>query len=888
MASSDKQDSKRPARALEGEVVEPEEEEVVVGQQLQQQPADATRVISPPQPKRRRVADSARVRAVRACQRCRRLKEKCDGQQPCQRCFRSGRACEFTPVGTSVSTAATHHSSRPRPPTASNNSVVSTGEVGPINGESARSEERVKCLERLVQHLLGDVPMDLNNLRRMSDKARQKTSAASDIGSDRPGTEDLDDLTLEDENFTVKTLSQSTAHYSGEFSHWNFSQKLRRRLSQCLDSNVPVTPVRLDTRNPTALQQHVPGRSVVPNRPGMRILEYWRATQLQSPKSLVQSVLSCLPPRAVANFLVQVYFQFAQVNCFYVEEAWLWKKLDFLYEAPGHVTSEDSTWVCSVLMVLAIGTQFAHMAAGPPGDSSSETGDDGRVKTPAFTPDSDSDVGVTFYQMASKLIPDIITIASMESVQACLLLAHYALPLDTQGLAYTYLGLGIKMAIQNGMHRRYAGTDLDAWTIETRNRLWWTAYTVERRVSVLHGRPASIAPTEVDAELPKDLAEFRKHDDVSRFANMSALIDMTLRLGDVAHAITLLRRCPKTLQPTYFERIVDICQTLHSWWSTLDPSVQNPTPMSPLFRSNAHLKLSLYLNDIFVGRPFIFYQTSGASPGAISSPGATRRPESKCSPASANPDQADRPRNRAALVERAVEAAIKSIGLLRTLHETTGLARPSYTEFSSCRAALLVMLAQSVNGPQSAELKTAIEMGMQLIRKMAVGNNVSTQSETSVIEALEIAVRRLHEMQEARGAVAEGERAAVQYGVDDHEKAHEEEVDVGKSGYERFRQWASLWPASKGDQQQDGIRSHGKGASSGHGFPQMTTTSPLPGSSSWPGPPAGPVDQSPESARWMAMMDNGGLGIGAEQVDEMSLFGGFPELGALDGWPGLM
>lgn len=221
-----------------------------------------------------------------------------------------------------------------------------------------------------------------------------------------------------------------------------------------------------------------PSRSLSTKGPGMRVLEYWRATQLQSPKTLVQSVLSCLPPRGVSNFLVQIYFQFAQVNCFYVEEAWLRKKLGFLYEAPGHVTSEDSAWVCSVLMVLAIGTQFAHMAAGPPKDTDNPDEDN----TTALPGGSDSEVGVTFYQMASKLIPDVITVASMESVQACLLLAHYALPLDTQGLAYTYLGLGIKMAIQNGMHRRYAGADLDVWTVETRNRLWWTAYTVERQV----------------------------------------------------------------------------------------------------------------------------------------------------------------------------------------------------------------------------------------------------------------------------------------------------------------------------------------------------------------------------------------------------------------------
>lgn len=233
---------------------------------------------------------------------------------------------------------------------------------------------------------------------------------------------------------------------------------------------------------------------------------------------------------------------------------------------------------------------------------------------------------------------------------------------------------------------------------------------------------------------------------------------------------------------------------------------------------------------------------------------------------------------------------MNSIVLLRTLHETTGLARPSYTEFSSCRAALLVMLAQSVNGPQSAELKAAIEMGMQLIRRMAVGNNVSTQSETSVIEALEIAVRRLHEMQEARGGMGEGDHGgAVSYGADDDRGKVYEEVDAGKTGYERFRQWASLWPAAKGDTQQEATRSQGKGISSSCVFPQATTPSALPGSSSsCPAPPAVVVNQSPESARWLAMMDNAGIGIGAEQVDEMSLFGGFPELGALDGWPGLM
>lgn len=204
MASTTENDTKRPARELE-------DDEVVVVQQDSDQLHHAG---SPPHPKRRRVADSVRVRAARACQRCRRLKEKCDGRHPCQRCSRSGRSCEFTPVTAGFTAPTSSYSTKQRASHAPSASVRSIGESSSVAGDDSRSEERVKCLENLVQHLLGNVPMDLSNLRRMSDKVRQRAAPASDVGDDRPEPEYLDDLTLEDENFTVKTLSQSIARKS--------------------------------------------------------------------------------------------------------------------------------------------------------------------------------------------------------------------------------------------------------------------------------------------------------------------------------------------------------------------------------------------------------------------------------------------------------------------------------------------------------------------------------------------------------------------------------------------------------------------------------------------------------------------------------------------------
>lgn len=209
MSSITVADSKRPA-SVEDDEGHPKHEQPVENPAA---PEDKSTI--PPQPKRRRVADSARVRAVRACQRCRRLKEKCDGRQPCQRCYRSGRDCEFAPVGVSAAAGAAAKASgaggatkttTPHRPTKSENNPQ---EASLAVAEIARTEERTKCLERLVQHLLGDVPLDLNNLRRMADKAGRRSE--SDVGSAMTGTDELDDLTLEDENFTVKTLSKSTA-----------------------------------------------------------------------------------------------------------------------------------------------------------------------------------------------------------------------------------------------------------------------------------------------------------------------------------------------------------------------------------------------------------------------------------------------------------------------------------------------------------------------------------------------------------------------------------------------------------------------------------------------------------------------------------------------------
>lgn len=193
-----------------------------------------------------------------------------------------------------------------------------------------------------------------------------------------------------------------------------------------------------------------------------------------------------LPPRYVADFLIQSFFKYAQTNNWYVEEDRLLAKLNVCYSDPSSLCADDAGAVCSILMVMAIGTQFAHMESlTAPVNYRSSSGlaaaDSLDLEQLDQRFSEDETVGLKFYQHASQLLPDIIAAASVRSVQACLLIGTYLLPLDTAGLSYTYFGLALKIAIQNGMHRRYPGGEqLSPRMIEVRNRVFWTAYTIEK------------------------------------------------------------------------------------------------------------------------------------------------------------------------------------------------------------------------------------------------------------------------------------------------------------------------------------------------------------------------------------------------------------------------
>ncbi|KAJ5394593.1 transcriptional regulator family: Fungal Specific TF [Penicillium crustosum] len=595
-----------------------------------------------------------RRRASLACETCRKQKEKCEGGQPCWRCQRLGRSCHFQgqPIPTTTS------------PCSSSVPVVSA---------PTDENRRIQSLEHIARHFLGDVSLDEENISRIADKLRSSTNTT------------LPETALDiNESFDVHFVSNNMAHYSGEFSHWNFSQKLRRKMSCQIDQT------------------------------DSRVKEYWRPTQLQSSPEIMVETMMHLPPRPIADFLINMFFKYAEINSFYMERKWIEEKVALCYSSTTTYTAIDFPWVCSVFVVLAIGTQVAHMEDEKPKPDSEITEE--------LNLCSEDSVGLVFYHAACKLIPDVLLVASHESVQVFLLLATYSLPVSTGGLAYTYYGLAMKMAIQNGMHRQYQGSNYDSRTIELRNRLFWTTYTVEKYVSIMHGRPMSIARSEINADMPKDCPTF----DSPRFANLSAFHTLISYLGEISETLAQFKRCPKRLLSEYSERLSRLRASIKQWWDSLPATEEcrDLCSQGPNFRQNSHLRLCYLLIYVYMGRAFIFVddrkKQSEPIVGADHDPGRARR---------------------SVLVDDCVSSALDILNTLQSLSDHVGLCRASYNEFGACRAAILVILAESLNSGRSQRLQDGLHRGMGLIRQMVGG--CSSESEISYLESIEAAISQL-------------------------------------------------------------------------------------------------------------------------------------------------
>ncbi|KAJ5767239.1 uncharacterized protein N7511_004855 [Penicillium nucicola] len=580
--------------------------------------------------------------------------------------------------------------------------------------------ERTKYMERILKRVIEGISLDTKSLGKLADAL---DADYHDKGGNPSDPQDDEGLRMDDEACTMEPVGDNTTHFSGEFSYWNFSMRIKSHIQSQIrepDTRVCITiTVNMQVARLTKIKLQDPDHSS----------DFPRAHHLRPSNSHLSAAIASCPPRHIANFLVKIFFKYSETHYFLVQQSWILSKLDLLYNNPENFSHKGAeVTVAIILSVLAIGTQYAHLESlsQAPTSASGST----------F---SEDDVGTTFYQQAIRLLPEIIEIASLESVQACLLFGYYALPIDASGLGFIYINLAMRLGMQNGMHRKCKNEAFSRSMIETRNRVWWTAYVLERKISLFHGRPLSVLRSDVDANIPLYQASVQPQDCPGSITRAEISIQLVHFLEDTFHEINLLRNCQKQEISKIVSRLLTTKDALTNWWDSLPNEVVAVQAQQPEhIRSAMHLKLEYCLVRMFFGRPFLLKQETTHSNTNSPAHSEAFDGQSRLTDGSQNSTL-----GRNDLITDCIRAATEALDICRVLRDSgLGLARASYIEYSSCRASLLVLIAYSIQN-FSEQFRKSLYEGLDMIREMSAAGE-SARSEVSLIESLERALARLH------------------------------------------------------------------------------------------------------------------------------------------------
>lgn len=263
---------------------------------------------------------------------------------------------------------------------------------------------------------------------------------------------------------------------------------------------------------------------------------------------------------------------------------------------------------------------------------------------------------------------------------------------------------------------------------------------------------------------------------------------------------------------------------LHQWWHSLPEEVSFARSLphtSP--RASFHLRLEFCMVRMYAGRLFITPRrgSEGSRHASIKSPSRPRSenfdsPPTSSTIATTNTSSGSNSgaqphlnvlsahsssQRRSSLVSDCVDAAITVVDICRTLQGGIGLARASYTEFSTLRIALLVILSQFLAKKQQSQSRqyyndtsstgsgrtatTATESlrqplcdGIAMLKSMSTWG-ASARFDASLIEAFEHTIARM----ETGDLTGDFPGDAQQ----------QQQRRPGESNYEMFKRWESMW-----------------------------------------------------------------------------------------------
>lgn len=119
------------------------------------------------------------------------------------------------------------------------------------------------------------------------------------------------------------------------------------------------------------------------------------------------------------------------------------------------------------------------------------------------------------YEIALKNMDIVLRYRDVRSLDYLLLMTLYCTRAPRDPGAWTFIGMAMRLCIELGLHRRQRHRQYNLQS-ELNKRRFWTAYFLDRDISIAIGRPPSISDHDIDIELPLDVDEAVDSNEVIR------------------------------------------------------------------------------------------------------------------------------------------------------------------------------------------------------------------------------------------------------------------------------------------------------------------------------------------------------------------------------------
>ncbi|CAL1702336.1 unnamed protein product [Somion occarium] len=413
-----------------------------------------------------------RRRVWRACESCRRKKIKCDGVEPtCSQCASSKSQCTWLQT--------------------KDRAALSRHYVQELEARLLHMESLFQQVAPILEQVGQASGIDMSNLPSTSGAPPAGTVTPNTLSNilpkrqsqndsngidDAMGAEPMQPIKVEDdvsESFGQLALDEhGQMRWIGGSSTMSLIQSFRT-----------ITASPLHRVSPMDEDPLAPG-------PSVNKLYFPASVFFGKVRALPQPEEVEYPERDLADKLVDAYFARFHFLMPVVDKPSFLRRYQYLMDNRGdvNIARRETAFMALVCAVFACGAKLV---------------DDPRLTRGENL--DDAGMGMVYYERA--LILHYISHASIqvEHVQCFLLMSSFLCSVNCLPQAWILVGQAVRTAQDIGLHRSPRRLLITPIEKETRRKVWWGAYTLDRMLALALGRPLGIEDSDCDAELPVDV-----------------------------------------------------------------------------------------------------------------------------------------------------------------------------------------------------------------------------------------------------------------------------------------------------------------------------------------------------------------------------------------------